>query len=626
MLTSFRKASQTWVVKILFGLLSLTFVGWGVGDMIRFRSSSQYGIKVGDEKISPQEVTEDFRRQAQQMQRQFGGKVSIDQLRMLILPQTIEGIVRESLLDQEGKRLGLTVDDATLRKAIAALPYFQGQNGFDPDLYHRALQANGLSEQRFERQERQNMTRAQLADMVAAGTSAPDALAEPIYRYRHEQRVAELIPFAATAMPAPAAPSEDVLRAYHKDHAAPFTAPEMRALTFVAVHASDLVADYKPTDAQIAKAYQDRQSEFTTAETRHLQQVFLSDKDSAQKLADAIKGGQSIADAAKAAGKTVDDLGNVERRSLPIEAIAEATFATPVPGVVGPIQTPLGWNVFYVSDQQAGKVRPLAEVRDQVVAGLAKEEAGNRLTALSNKVSDALGSGAPLEEVANTANLKLVKVKAVDSSGKGPDGQPVTDLPKAGAQAIGPFMETAFATAKGSTSDITDLGNDGFFIVRVDDVTPPALKPFETVKDQVLAAWTLEQQKDAAQKAATAAVERLNKGEDTGAVAGAIKVDITQPFTRSGSDTVPAPVAAAAFQLEVGKAATAVAGDTSYAVRLAKIVPADPKADPAGLAEERQQLDRSIAGDLSQQYVTALAKDIGVKINQQAIDAQFGQQ
>ena len=246
--------------------------------------------------------------------------------------------------------------------------------------------------------------------------------------------------------------------------------------------------------------------------------------------------------------------------------------------------------------------------------------------ALSNKLSDALGSGAPLEEVANTANAKLIKVQAVNSSGKGPDGKAIPDLPQAGAQAIGPFMQTAFATAKGSTSDLTELGDDGFFAVRVDDVTPPTLKPFESVKDQVLAAWTIDQQNDAAQKAATAAVERLNKGESTGAVAGTIKVETTAPFTRSGSDTVPSPVAAAAFKLEPGKASAATVGDTSYAVRLAGVLPADPKKDPTGLAEEREQLDRSIAGDLSQQYVTALAKDIGVRINQQAIDAQFGQQ
>ncbi|HEY1720830.1 MAG TPA: SurA N-terminal domain-containing protein [Magnetospirillaceae bacterium] len=622
MLSSFRKASQTWVAKIFFGVLGITFVGWGIGDVIRMRADTKPAISVGDVKISAAQVADDFRQDADRMRQQFGGKITADQLRQMgFMEQTIQRLVSQALLDQEGKRLGLAVDDQTLRNVIGAIGAFKDDKGnFDTQRYHDILRSNGFTEQRFEESERVDIVRARLTDTVALGTVAPDPLVDPIYRYRHEQRIAELIAYAASAMPKPAAPDDATLQAYHKEHSAQFMAPERRALSFIVVKSSDLVADYKPTDDQLAKAYQDRQGDFTSEETRHLQQVFFSDKDSAQKLYDAVKGGASMADAAKAAGKSVDDLGEVTRKSLPIDQVAVATFAANVPGVVGPVQTPLGWNVFYIVDKQPAKVKPLAEVKDQLVAALTKEEASQRLNALSTKIEDTLGSGAGLEEVATTANTKLIKVKDVVATGLGLDGKPVADLPKSQS-----FLPTAFKTAKGEISELAPLDQDetSYFLVRVDDVTPPALKPFDVAKNDVLAAWTLDRQKEEAQKAANDAVDRLNKGDKVNAVAGSIKPETTEPFVRTGSDKVPSPVAAAAFKLEAGKAVAVPVDATVYAVKLDSILRADPKADAPGVEDVRDQVQQMIGADLNSQFVIALDKQIGVTINRQQIDQQF---
>ena len=624
MLASFRKASQAWYAKLLFIPLILMFAVWGIGDIMRMRASNQPAITVGDVKISPQQVAEDFRRDAEQLQRMSGGKITLDQARKMgFMTQTVQRLVTESLLDQEGEHLGLAVDDGTLRKAIAAIPAFHDQNDkFDPKLFHDALSANGFTEARFLDVERKEIQRYEVSDIVSLGTAVPDALLDPIFRYRNEKRVVELIPYAAAAMPAPATPDEAALEAYHKEHAADFTAPEVRTISAIVLRAADLVADFKPPDAQIAKVYQDRQGEFAVDETRHLRQAFFSDKESAQKLVDAIKGGAPFADAAKAAGKSVDDLGQVQRKGLPIEAIAEATFSVTVPGIAGPVQTPLGWNVFEVTDMKPAGVKPLAEVRDQIVADLTKEEGSNRLSALSTKVEDAIGSGASLEEVANTANVKPIKIADMDQAGNGPDGKPVPGIPAGAA-----FRDAAFKTVKGSISEMTALDDkeDGYFALRVNDVVPPALKPLDRVKDAVIAAMALEGRRDEAKKVAGAAVTRLNAGESAQTVAGTINVTVTPPFTRAGGNGAPAPLAAAAFNLTIGKAVAVPVGDTVYAVRLASVMAADPKADSADLDALRDQLRQSVQSDLSQQYISALQHEIGVKIQPALIEQQFTQ-
>jgi len=623
MLGDLRKASKSWPAKIFFGLLTLSFVGWGIGDVIRTRFSNQPAIVVGDTKIYAEGVADQFRRDAERIQSASGGKINIDQARQMgYLGLTIQQMVTGALLDQAGQRLGLAVDDGTVRNTIAAIPAFRNQlNAFDPNLYREALRANGYSEVGFENLERRDIARGEVNDMVTEGASLPDLLVDPIFRFRYERRVAEIVSFPAAQMPVPAPPDEATLVAFHKDNAAKFMAPERRNLTALVIRGADLVADFKPTEEQVTKAYQDRQAQFTTEETRNIEEVFFADKDSAQKLVDAVNGGASFADAAKAAGKEVDDLGKLERNALPVATVADAAFAAAVPGVAGPVETPLGWNVLYVQDRQPGGIKPLAEARGEIVSFLTRDEEQNRLNALSTKLEDALGSGAGLEDAATTLGLKPVKAVEVDQAGNDADGKPVADLPDSRA-----FREAAFKTAKGSTSEIEPLEHDaGYFVVRIDDVAAPALRPLESVKVLVLKEWDEQQQKGEAALAARGAAERLNKGEDAAAVAGSAKLMVSEPFLRSGSPTVPPPVAAVAFKLAPGQAAAAPAGDSAFAFRLKSIEAADPKKDPAGYQETRDRLERGLASDLLQQYAAALATEYGVQVRSNLIDQQFSQ-
>jgi len=623
MLGTLRKASQSWIAKAFFGLLVLTFVGWGIGPELRMRMSNQPAIKVGDDKIAPETVASEFRREAEQMQRQTGGKLTMDQLReMGFLNQTVQRMVTQALLDQQADRLGLAVDDDTVRKTIANIPAFRNQlDAFDPNLYRQALAANGFSEARFESVERGDIRRAELYDMIGEGTVAPAPLVDPIFNHLYEQRVAELIAFEGSAMPVPPAPEQSVLEAYHKDHATQFTAPERRNVTALVLRAADTVADYNPTDDQINKSYQDQQAEFATNETRHIQQVFFPDKEAAQKLVDAVNGGASFADAAKAAGKEVDDLGTVDRKGVPFDALADAAFASPKTGIAGPVQTPLGFNVVNVVEIKPGSVKPLAEVRDQIVAQLKKTESIARVNALSNKLEDGIGSGQSLEDIAAGIKVAPLKIAGMGADGHGPDGKPIADAPDSQA-----FRTAAFATAKGALSEAITLENEaGYAVVRVDDVIAPALKPFDSVKDQVLAAWNKDRQFDEAKAAAEAAVPRLNAGEAADKVAGKFKLTVTKGFTRTGNEEVPAPVAAAAFKLNPDQAAAVPVADTAFAIRLASILPADPKTQSEDLDQLRAKVLQSIGTDLDQQYVAALQKEIGVSVRSDLIEAQFSQ-
>jgi peptidyl-prolyl cis-trans isomerase D len=539
-----------------------------------------------------------------------------------LLQRTIEQMVNRSLLNQAAADLGLGADDETLRRMIAETPAFQNQlKVFDKDVYQRTLMRAGLTERQFLAMERSDVAREQLTQTVAGGLQAPDALVLPLFRYRQENRTAEVVTFLASAMPQPPKPSDEQLSQFHQAHSQQFMSPELRGLTALVVRTSDVAADIKIPESDIERSYQIRQAEFVTPETRSIQQVSFADQDKAKAFAEAAKS-QDFATAAKAAGVEPTDLGKVDRKGVPLPELADAAFALPSPGVTAPVQSPLGWHVLRVNAIQAGTGRSLADVREQIIRDLTKDEATNRLYALSTKMEDALGSGASLEEAASSLGLKLIKVPAVDDHGNDTAGKPIADL-----VAMPAVLAKAFEQDKGTTSEVTSLDNNaGYYVVRVDSIAAPAVTPLASIRDKVAAAWVQEQREQAARHQADTALERLRKGEPIGTVAGSLKVETTPPFPRSsdGKPTVPPLLAAEMFkQSAIGDAAVVTVPGGSMVARLASILPADPKTQQKQLSTIRDQVLQSMGDDLMRQYVAMLFKTHGVSINNAAIDAQF---
>lgn len=271
MLDSLRNASKTWVVKLLFALLVLSFLAWGVGDVIR---GGLFGhgpaIEVGHTQITANEVYAEFKREVERLQPMFGGKLTTEDARKLgLMDRTIETVVTRTLIDEAGRRLGLAAADDQVVARIAADPNFRNPMGqFDRDLMRRALARANMTETEFLRIEKSNMVRSQMAEGLSGGLNAPALLVDPLMRWREEKRVAEAVVIKDDALPLPAAPETAQLETYYKDHAQRFVAPEFRAVTVLLAKPADVASQVEVTPDMVSDAYQARSDEFQTPERR----------------------------------------------------------------------------------------------------------------------------------------------------------------------------------------------------------------------------------------------------------------------------------------------------------------------------------------------------------------------
>ena len=80
-------------------------------------------------------------------------------------------------------------------------------------------------------------------------------------------------------------------------------------------------------------------------------------------------------------------------------------------------------------------------------------------------------------------------------------------------------------------------GGSAYYALSVEDVTPPAVKPFDAVKEQVAADWTRDAQRHAQEQAAAKLLAAVKGGQslaDAAAVAG-VTVRRTPLVTRGAA-------------------------------------------------------------------------------------------
>lgn len=624
-LDALRKRSGSIVIKILFGLLILSFAAWGVGDMLRRGVSPDTVAEVGGVPIHPRTITEDYRRETAQLRQLLGGKFDAEQAKALgILDIVLERHITRTLFDLAVRDLKLSSSDALVLRAIQNDPNFKGIAGvFDKNVFRQILAQNGLNEDIYVNLLRGDLARRQLLKSIEGGAQPPAGLTEELARVRGEKRSAELALIAHANITGLPQPSDEQLIAFHKDNAQAFTAPEYRKLSFLNLTPGDLIDTIAVADADLASAYEERKAEFGVAEKRDLHQILFLDEASAKTAHERLAKGEDFGKVAKeVAGQDPGSLaiGKLAKTEL-LPEVAEPAFALAPGAYSAPIQSPLGWHILRVMGIEKGVQKTFDEVKNSLRDQLAKEKAIEALYKLVRKLEDELAGGATLEEVAQRLGLKSGKVEAVDAQGRALDGQPAAGLP-AGET----FLKTAFATSASADSQVTDNGDEGFFVVRVDNVTAPAVRPFAEVKDAVTQAWNLRERETKARDLAGAIQQAVKNGQGFAAAAGAygFKVETAAAFPRQADakskGALSAEITDALFRAQVNEVVSAPGADGVYVAKLTAVHPFDPKADPTALKSVADELRAGLNGDLQAQFAAALRGVYKVRVNRAALD------
>ena len=627
MLQAIRSRASSFVVKILFGVLVISFGVWGIGDIFRNRGADTTVAKVGGHNIDIRTLNQAVQQDAERWRQALHGTtLDNEQLKQLgIVDTALQRLIDGQLTDLEVSHLGLAVSDQAIDDMIRANKGFQNAQGqFDPSLYLQFVASQHMTPQQFKAQLRDDIGRQNLEEALVAGIKPPAVLVDTLYRMRAEKRTAEAVVLPPSAAADPGTPSDTDIAAFYDKHKDEFRVPELRSFSLGTLLLDDVAAQIKVPDDKLKQEYQNRLNEFQAPEERHFEQILLPDEDKAKAAAAELAQGKDFATVAKdIAGATPDtlDLGFFKEDDLPAQ-LAKPAFALKPGETTPPIHDALGWHILRLVEVKPAATQPFDAVKDKLAKEIARDEAGDQMAKQYDKLEDALAGGATFAEVAQRFGLKVTKVENVDANGRGSDGKPA-ELPVSSAD----ILKTAFSTDAGQMSQLDDLGENGYYVLQVDKVTPAAVKPLDQVKPQVVELWQQEKRDAALEALAKEIAGEVKSGKPLAEIAAQHKLTTftTAPLSRAGGDPkVPPTLAASIFGAKPGEAVYAK-GNDGYVVAVVKdVIAADPAKDQKGVQEFADRLVApGLRDDMLDEFDQALRKQYPVSIDQNAVGRAF---
>ncbi|WP_366656291.1 SurA N-terminal domain-containing protein [Fodinicurvata sp. EGI_FJ10296] len=627
MLQAIRSKVGSWVVKILFFVLILSFAVWGIGDMMQEGPPDDTVATVGEMSIDSSRVETAFRNEIQRIRQNFG--ITLDSAtaaRMGLLDDTLDRIVDESVMARAASEAGFNVPNEMLIGMLRNQPAFQDQAGnFSPLQFQQTLAASGMTEDQYLATLRQAVGRSQMLAPIANATAAPDVLVNDLFSYEQESRDIEYMIFEASDFGGVNDPDQLTLRSFHAENPELFQAPAYRTLSTVILSGNELADEIAVSEQDIEDRYDQQMDQYTTAERRSFEQVLLDDEDTAADFAQVARDSADLDEALQTAGldASITPFSEQQRSDIAFDVLAEAVFSTPDDEVGDPVESPFGWHVFKVTEVQDDSVQPLDDVRDEIRSEIQLDRALDRLFQDANRLEDALAAGLSLDEAADETGLSVRTIGPVDAEGRRPDGTEVDDIP-----AVSDIVQTGFSLSIGETSGLEDLENNVFYVVRADEQRPPETRPFDDVRELAAEEWrAAERRRLMAEAAETAHESASNAPSEFGRIASNAQADQESEsgLRRNQShQLLSQDVISDLFAASQDDILLSIGEDQALVVRLTAIHEADPEDDADGLAEIRDRVRNQIGNDLVSQFTIAWRGQFDVEVNRERLLERLG--
>lgn len=630
MLRGIRNASSNWlgkaVLTVVMGLLVISFAIWGIGDIFRGFGRATLA-KVGSTEISIEQFRQAYNDRLQQISRRTGRPITPEQARAVGLDQQVVGqLIAEAALDERIRQLGLNLSNTEIARQIMADPTFRGPTGqFDRVRFEQLIRNSGYNEARFTAEQRRLALRRQLAETVTAGPVVPQTAVQTMNRYENERRAIEYVTVTGDQAGEMPAPTPEALRKYYEERKATFRAPEYRKITFLSLTPAELAPWISVSEDDVKRVYEERRSRYVVPERRAIQQIVFANEAEAKAAAERLAGGLTFAQLAaerKLSEKDID-LGLVAKSALVDGAVADAAFSLKEGETSAPVAGRFGTALVHVSKIEPEQARPLAEVAPEIRNEIALDRARTELHDRHDKIEDERASGLRLSEVAQKLGMQAQTIEAIDRSGRTPDGDLRTDLPRVN------LLPSAFASQPGVENDPLEVPGGGFVWYEVESVQPSRERDFEEVKSLVEERWRADQAAEAVKARAKELLDKAKAGTPLADIAAQIGGqvqsvgDLTRRRTRGN---FPAKAIEDVFRAEKGAVALAE-GDKPAEQILFRVTDVSvPPLDPASEDGKRlvEEVRRSMSDDLLSQYIARLQNELGTNINAEAVRQVVG--
>ena len=490
MLRILREHATSWMLRGLLILVAVTFISWGGFYLMREKKQT-YAAKVNGTVIDRKGYSDAYQGVIKQYRDALGPSFSEKMIEELRLKEKVlDDLVSKVLILQEGKRLGLDVQDEELRRNIESIPSFQVNGQFDPRVYERFLRLNRMSAGDFEQMQRESLLLSKVVNLIRlnGGKVSEDEVLET-YLFENERINLTFLKVNPEAFKGQASVNEVEMKDYYQKHQEEFRIPNFLQIRYLIFRPSDGEGKVQVSSDEIKRYYDLRKERFTTPKRIRPREILIkvTPEDPPQKVEEKRKRAEDILEKAK---KTKDfgslakqysesntaskggDLGWVQRGTLG-EAVETMFLSMKKGDLSGVLRGGEGFYIFKMEEVVEEKAKPFEEVKDQILQTLKKEKAKAEA---SRRADDAFYSLFRSRDVEAYAREKGIPIKTTGFYREG------EEIPEIGRDPS--FHSSAVSLKVGEISPVISIPPN-FYILKLLDKKETRIPSPEEVKEEV---------------------------------------------------------------------------------------------------------------------------------------------
>ena len=468
-----------WFLGIILFFIFISFAFWGVGDI--FRGGSSYILKIGKYKISRDTFLREFESNVNYLKKNKKlNKIELEN----VVNETLSNLKDRYLILNAANLMNINISEKILRKKIYENELFQNKlknNKFDKNIYTNFISRNFSSEENYLEYLKNQILIEIIANYFEKKIYYPQNLTNKIYNKLEEKKSFQIASidknYQRTVIKIPN--KESMLKYFNKNKKK-YVFDERRSFSYIFVNLNYLKKKVEVNEDEIIDSYNNQKQDFLIPEKRKVEQLFFDNEEIGKKILNSINKEnkfKEIAEKEKEKNISYIALGLVEKEQL-FDEFADQVFKLKENEFSKLIKTDIGWHILKVTEIIKSKSKKLSEVKNTIKEDIALTKSYDELDIVLNEVEDEMTNGANLEEISNKLNLDLINVKLLEKKSFFN-----SDLPN--EIKINNFYQEVFEEELNSDLFIEEI-EDGFFIVRVDEIVNEQLKTFEEAYNDLI--------------------------------------------------------------------------------------------------------------------------------------------
>ncbi|WP_341757035.1 MULTISPECIES: peptidylprolyl isomerase [unclassified Candidatus Tisiphia] len=388
MLNNIRNAADSFVMRVLLGMIAFAFVGWGIKDVLQTSNNFDL-ITFSDAKnISQEDFLKEKAEQIRIIQRQSGTNLSEEDIKQLNIDNfIIKKLINNRIINYLVHYYNLDITDDTVIQLIKENPDFKNEQGlFDIERFKGFLKNSYINEEDYLSDIKEHTLKNLLISIFIESFHTPKIMVKNFIDYMAETRNVELVQIDLKRQSKDlsiSSPTMMQLEELYKNNLTLFEVPEKRSLSYVKISTEMLCQKVHNNDEELLNFYHDNKEEFANKKfsevKKQVNELLQQQKTEELKLLmiknleDDVAAGSSLTEIAGKYELPIQNLDSISYNDLAINKIDIAQNADSIFDLAeGELSYPIeltdkgSFILVEIKSIQPSKVQEFSAIKEQV--------------------------------------------------------------------------------------------------------------------------------------------------------------------------------------------------------------------------------------------------------------------